>query len=125
MEFVKQQFRETKELMMNVDKQIEDINANHKYEMTQKDQVIEGMEAKIKGQIEQINKLASEIALSKEEDNEKYDRVMKLEQAIDEKDQMIDEYRQQIWELKEELMNKEQVIEALSNSLGHKGEEAA
>jgi hypothetical protein len=36
---------------------------------------------------------------------------------------MIDEYRLTIYELKEELMNKEQVIEALSLSLCSKGEE--
>ena len=48
-----------------------------------------------------------------------------LQQLLDEKEGLIEEYRQQIWEHKEDLMNKEQVIEALSNSLSAKGEEAA
>lgn len=50
-------------------------------------------------------------------ENLKEDEVLKLKEVIDEKDQMIEEYREQIWQLKEDQMNKEQVIEALSNSL--------
>lgn len=55
--------------------------------------------------------------------NQQNDTILKHEELMDEKEAIIEEEREEILSLKESLMNKDVVIEALSNTLSTKGAE--
>ncbi|CDW80024.1 UNKNOWN [Stylonychia lemnae] len=119
------QYRESKEIISAMEKQLDDSGLVHKELIYNKEEIIKDLERQISQQENYIKNLKREIENASQSENQVNDKILSLEQIIDEKDQMIEEYRLQIWQLKEDQMNKEQVIEALSNSLGNKGEEAA